>query len=295
MSLGFYYVKEKGMAIGPATGGPSIPATFDMDYTKGIQKALNEKAGITPPLVPDGSFGAKSIAALTQYQQKVGIPATGLYDSATQNLLNDFIVTKYIQTPDFNQAAANLGVSPSIVRTVCQVETSGSGFLPDGRCVILFERHIFLKQLQAAGFTGQQIAQLQAQGNSDIINSTPGGYAGGAGEYPRFNRAFAINPKAAMGACSWGLFQIMGFHFDWAGYKDIDSFVTDMRTSEDKQLEAFVSFIKITSGGQMQRLLQAKDWLNFARQYNGVGEANSNPPYHTRLANAYNKLFPIYG
>jgi peptidoglycan hydrolase-like protein with peptidoglycan-binding domain len=281
--------------IMPATGGASVPANFDVDYTKGLQKALNEKAGITPALVPDGSFGPKSVSALQQYQQKVGIPATGLYDSATQALLDPFITTKYLQTPDFNQAAANIGVSPSVVRTVCQVETSGSGFLPDGRCVILFERHIFLKQLQVAGFTGQQIAQLQAQGNSDIINATPGGYAGGAGEYPRFNRAFAINPKAAMGACSWGLFQIMGFHFDWAGYQDIDTFVTDMRTSEDKQLEAFVNFVKITSGGQLQRLLKAKDWLNFARQYNGVNEANSNPPYHTRLANAYNQLFPVYG
>jgi peptidoglycan hydrolase-like protein with peptidoglycan-binding domain len=275
--------------------GPSVPTTFDAEYTKGLQKALNEKVGPNPSLVPDGNFGPKSIAVLQQYQMKIGIPSTGQYDTATQALLNAFIIAKYLQSEDYVAAAKEIGILTSTIRTVCTVETSGSGFLPDGRCVILFERHIFLQQLQKQGFTVQQIAQLQAAGNSDIINSTPGGYVGGAGEYPRFNRAMAINQTAAMGACSWGLFQIMGFHFDWAGYADVGSFVTDMRTSEDKQLEAFIGFVKNTSGGQMIKLLQNKDWLNFARQYNGVGEANSNPPYHTRLANAFAQLYPIYG
>ncbi|BDD79871.1 hypothetical protein [Burkholderia phage FLC9] len=283
------------MAGQTAALGSAITPQFDAEYTKGLQKALNEKVNPSPSLVPDGNFGPKSIAVLQQFQMKSGIPSTGQYDTATQGLLDAFIVAKYLQSHDYVAAAQQLGILTSTIRTVCTVETSGSGFLPDGRCIILFERHIFLKQLLALGVQQAQINTWVAKGNGDIINATPGGYAGGAGEYSRFNRAFALNPKAAMGACSWGLFQIMGFHYDWAGYKDVDSFVTDMRVSEDKQLEAFVNFIKITSGGQMQKLLQNKDWLNFARQYNGSNEANSNPPYHTRLANAFNQLFPIYG
>lgn len=283
------------MAGQTAALGGALTPQFDAEYTKGLQKALNEKVGPNPSLVPDGNFGPKSIAVLQQFQMKSGIPSTGQYDAATQALLNDFIIAKYLQSHDYVAAAQEIGILTSTVRTVCTVETSGSGFLPDGRCIILFERHIFLQQLLKAGIQQAQINTWIAGGNGDIINSTPGGYAGGAGEYGRFNRAFALNPQAAMGACSWGLFQIMGFHYDWAGYASVDAFVTDMRASEDKQLEAFIGFVKNTSGGQMLKLLKNKDWLNFARQYNGVNEANSNPPYHTRLANAFNQLFPIYG
>lgn len=270
----------------------SLAPQFDQDYTKGLQKALNEKVGTS--IAADGDFGPTSQGVLKQYQMKAGIPATGIYDAATQALLNSFILGKYLQSQDYAAAAQEIAVLTSTIRTVCQVETSGSGFLPDGRCIILFERHIFLQQLQKV-MPQTQINSLMAKGNSDIINATPGGYVGGAGEYPRFNRAFAINSDAAMMACSWGLFQIMGEHYDWAGYSDVVAFVNDMRVSEDKHIQAFLGFVKNTSNGQMVKLLQTKDWLNFARQYNGSSEANTNPPYHTRLANDFAALFPIYG
>ncbi|HEY6332794.1 MAG TPA: N-acetylmuramidase domain-containing protein, partial [Blastocatellia bacterium] len=44
---------------------------------------------------------------------------------------------------DFEDAAHALGCDVEAVHAVADVETQGSGFLPDGRAVILFESHTF--------------------------------------------------------------------------------------------------------------------------------------------------------
>jgi peptidoglycan hydrolase-like protein with peptidoglycan-binding domain len=278
--------------ITPVKLGAAVPNQFDIDYTKGIQKALNEKQGITPPLKPDGNFGPLSIAALTQYQTKQGIPATGLYDASTQNLLDAFITGKYLQTPDYVDAAQLLGIGQSAVRAVCMTETSGAGFLPDGRCIILFERHKFYGYL-VKKYGQAQVNKLMAAGNSDICNPQSGGYSGGAGEYPRFNRAFAIDQECAMMSASWGLFQIMGENFSFCGYADVGSFVTAMRKSEDAHLMAFVSFCQKYASGQLQTALKARNWALFAKVYNGPNYAANQ--YDIKMANNYSACTSLYG
>jgi peptidoglycan hydrolase-like protein with peptidoglycan-binding domain len=278
--------------ITPLKAAAPVPSTFDIDYTKGLQKALNEKAGITPPLKPDGNFGPMSIAALMQYQNKQSIPASGQYDAATQIFLDAFILAKYIQTSDYVKAGQMLGVGQSSVRTVCAVETSGSGFLPDGRAIILFERHKFYAKL-VAKYGVAQVNKLMAAGNSDICNPQSGGYVGGAGEYPRFNRAFAIDADSAMLSASWGLFQIMGENYSYCGFQDVASFVSAHRSSEDEQLWAFVSFLQHYSGGSLLTALKAKNWAAFAKGYNGPGYAANQ--YDTKMANNYTSLVSVYG
>jgi peptidoglycan hydrolase-like protein with peptidoglycan-binding domain len=270
----------------------AVPAQFDSDYTKGLQKALNEKGGAN--LVTDGNFGPLSQAALTQFQVKSGIPSTGIYDAATQALLNSFILTKYLQAANFTQAGSELSVSSATVRTVCAVETSGAGFLPDGRCTILFERHKFYHYL-VQKYGQAQVNTLMAQGNSDICNPVPGGYVGGAGEYPRFNRAFAIDQDCSMMSASWGLFQIMGENFSICGFSDVASFVASAQKSEDGQLEAFVTFTQKYVHGQLQSALQEKNWATFARLYNGPDYAAHSPAYDVRLATNYQQLSEQYG
>lgn len=279
-------------AITPVKLGAAVPNLFDTDYTKGIQKALNEKQGVTPPLKPDGNFGPLSIAALTQYQTKQGIPASGLYDAATQNLLDAFITAKYLQTPDYVDAGQLLGVGQSCVRAVCMTETSGAGFLPDGRCIILFERHKFYGYL-VKKYGQAQVNKLMAAGNSDICNPVAGGYAGGAGEYPRFNRAFAIDNDCALLSASWGLFQIMGENFNFCGYSDVGSFVTAMRQSEDAQLMGFVTFVQKYASGQLLTAMKTKNWALFAKVYNGPNYAQNQ--YDTKMASNYSACTQLYG
>lgn len=257
---------------------------IDPLYTAGVQKAINEKAG--QKLTPDGIFGNQSVAALRTCQAKIGVPVTGVYDEATKAILDPFILAKYLTMDAIKTAATALNVTPAHIRTVCDVESKGSGFLPDGRPQILFERHKFLECLKTR-LPADQVAKLQVQ-NPDIINATPGGYSGGAGEYLRFNRAAAIDRHSAIYGTSWGLFQIMGFNADICGYTDLDVYVKDMQTSELKQLLAFVAFNKKYRSGVLAAALAMQKWDTYALNYNG-GDYRKNQ-YDTKLAASFAKF-----
>lgn len=256
---------------------------LDPIYTAGIQKAINEKA--KQRLVTDGAFGPKSVAALKICQDLCKIPQTGVYDDATKAVLDPFIRKKYLTMDSIEGAADMLKVTPAHVRTVTDVEARGAGFLPDGRCAILFERHHFLVALRKKLNDTQINALLRT--NSDIVNSKPGGYLGNENEYPRFNRAFAIDQGSAIYATSWGMFQIMGFNASFAGFDNVFDFCTAMRESETRQLNAFVRFNRSYRGGILQKALIAGDWATYAEVYNGPAYKKNN--YDTKLADSFDK------
>ncbi|KIQ97404.1 N-acetylmuramidase domain-containing protein [Lysobacter sp. A03] len=175
---------------------------------------------------------------------------------------------------DYQRAASTLGVDVATVRAVADVESSGGGFLADGRPKILFERHIFARE------TGGRF-----NGSHPGISGSPGGYgASGANQHARFEQAFKLDPAAAMKSASWGEFQIMGFNHKMVGYDSVGKFVDAMRSSAGSQLDAFVSFIE--SAG-LKGKLQNRDWAGFARGYNGPGYAKNN--YDGKMAAAYAK------
>jgi peptidoglycan hydrolase-like protein with peptidoglycan-binding domain len=256
----------------------AIPATFDRDYTRGIQKTLAQK--LVQPLTIDGDFGPASITALRNYQLQNGLASTGQYDAATQALIEPFLLSHFVTRQDFQSAADALAVPIAAVKAVQETETSGSGFAYTGKVRILFERHWMYKFLSAK-LPALQFQKIQAA-NADIINSVPGGYATGPtadarsiAEYQRFSRAFAIDAGCAMKSASWGLFQIMGFNAGFAGFKNPDGsanvgpFVDAMKSNEQAQLTAFVNFIKTYNGGALWQAMKTCDWVTFARIYNG--------------------------
>lgn len=254
---------------------------FDPIYTAGIQKAINEKGGQN--LRPDGQFGPMSTAALRVCQVKIGCPVTGIYDAATEAILDPFIKQKYLTMASFEHAAQMLGVTPAHIRTVCDVEAQGSGFLPDGRVKILFERHWFRSSLIARKVPNFQ--QLAAA-NPDIIGDQ-GGYVGGTGEYPRLARAIKIDQYSAYYSASYGLFQIMGFNCIYSGYETPEALYDACQQSETNQLIAFVNFIKTYQGGVLWRALKAQDWATFALHYNGPAYRQNK--YDTKLASSFDK------
>ena len=176
---------------------------------------------------------------------------------------------------DYRNAAALLGVETACVKAVTKVESRGSGFLPSGAPVILFERHWMYKLLKAK--LGHEPAL------SDVVDPKAGGYKGGAAEHTRLEKAVAIDRECALQSCSWGLFQIMGFHWKALGYGSVQQFVNAQYASEAKQLDTFVRFLKINPS--MLAALKVKDWAKFAKLYNGPAYAKNN--YDTKLAEAY--------
>jgi len=101
---------------------------------------------------------------------------------------------------DIKAAAERIGVEPCALQAVCEVEAAGNGFLPDGRPKILFEGHIFWKELKKAGLDPNQYAAA----NPDILYPkwTKAYYKGGVREYDRLEWAKKINREAALKSAS---------------------------------------------------------------------------------------------
>lgn len=184
-----------------------------------------------------------------------------------------------ITDEDFIRAARSLGAEVAALHAVADVESSGAGFLLDGRPVILFERHIMYKKLLAAvGLAG---AETFKSARPALVNPTPGGYQGGAAEWDRLAAAIDINRECALQSASWGMFQLMGFHWQRLGFKSVQDFVNAMYAGEPQQLDAFCRFICTDSGLHMA--LVNKDWTGFAVRYNGRGQSG----YDVKIARAY--------
>jgi peptidoglycan hydrolase-like protein with peptidoglycan-binding domain len=173
---------------------------------------------------------------------------------------------------DYTLAARELGCAVAVVRAVAQVESAGGGFLADGRPKILFERHVFHARTR-----GVHSALEPA-----ISSPRRGGYLGGVREYDRLRAAIALDRQAALQSASWGKFQVMGFNFAAAGHANVERFVAAMVSGEPAQLQAFVALIK---SYKLQDELMRRDWMGFARGYNGSAFAQN--AYHRKLADAY--------
>ena len=185
---------------------------------------------------------------------------------------------------DFQRVADWLGVEMAVVKAVQTVETGGrGGFVAPGRPVILFEGHIFWRELKKQGLDPEKYVA----GYENILYPKweKGHYYSGMKEYERLEKAREIHKEAADASTSWGMFQVMGFNYVMCGYGSVDEMVKDMCTGEDKQLEAFARFVKLTG---LRPNLERKDWTGFAKRYNGSGYAQNQ--YDKKLEEAYRRL-----
>lgn len=170
--------------------------------------------------------------------------------------------------------AARLGVEIAAVKAVIAVESNGNGFLPDGRPVILYEAHVFSRE------TGGRYDGAHPRLSSRTWNRSL--YRGGVQEWLRLYQALQLDPEAAQKACSWGLFQLMGFNWRACGEKSLAGFIHAMYHNEDSHLALFAAFIENEG---MADELRRKDWAGFARQYNGAAYRVNR--YDEKLAAAY--------
>lgn len=245
-----------------------------------LQAALNRFGAA---LVVDGDYGEATEAAVRDYQRRMGLVMDGTAGEKTlAHLLHGQPARRYLAQADLVGAAAKLGIELATMQAVNAVESAGSGFEANGKPKILFERHVFRRQLLAHKVPAEEVAALCAQ-HPALVNSTPGGYQGGAAEHPRLARASQIHPAAAIEATSWGAFQIMGHHWHALGYESAQAFADAMATSEAQQLDAFVRFIKADPA--LHKAIKARKWAEFAKRYNGPAYARN--LYDVKLERAY--------
>ncbi len=246
------------------------------------------------PIRPDGIFGQQTYIAVCRLQQKAGLAADGIVGKNTWNIVTGSrtkSVTPVEKTPlqdktgklDYAETARLLGVEEAAVRAVSEVESGGrSGFLPDGRPMILFEGHIFWRELKKRGIDPEQYKDEY----EDVLFQKwdRASYKGGAAEHNRLRKAATINEEAALCSASWGMFQIMGFNHKACGYDTVQEYVENIKSGSNSHLLGFARFLK-NSG--IDKDLRNLDWAGFAEKYNGPGYKQNR--YDEKLQNAYLK------
>ena len=188
---------------------------------------------------------------------------------------------------DFQRAAIDLDLQPAHIKAFAEVESTGDGFLSPGKPKILFERHIFYKQLTQN--MGELFTAQAAKAYPDLCSPKPygpGGYGKYSEQYAKLEKASEIDKNSAMEACSWGAFQIMGYHWKKMGLGSVQEFVNSVSYSETAQLSLLVRFLKINPG--IILALMERDWAQVAKLYNGPNYKQNN--YDTKLRDAYKKF-----
>ena len=251
-------------------------------------------------LLPDGKFGAKTKAALIAFQKSKGLMADGIAGPKTLNALHlidqppppDSGTTTGPVTPnsgrllteaDFQAAAQILNCDVAAIKAVAEVESSGNGFLSDGKVKILFEGHQFYKHAGGA-YAESHPTICYKKWTKKYYTAGPNADVRGAGELARLEQAMALDRRAALMSASYGKFQIMGFNHELCGFDDVETFYESMQASEGEQLKAFSKFV-IANG--LDRALRKHDWVTFAKGYNGKEYWKNK--YDEKLAKAHAK------
>ena len=241
------------------------------------------------PLTADGKFGKLTKQAVERFQADNGLEVDGIVGPASWTRIiylgRKRISNSIIQEQDYENAANALGVEVEVVKAIKDVESSGSGYVFSNHPKILFEGHVFWKQLKNIHI------EPSNHKDSDILYSTwtKDHYKGDVAEYVRLQKARQININAANASASWGLFQIMGNNYKLCGCDSISDFVKRMCMSESEQLMLFVEYIKKRKLHQYLKPDHTGNipWAEFARRYNGAGYEKNK--YHIKLKEAYEK------
>lgn len=249
-----------------------------------VQRRLKELGFYTGEL--DGIFGKGMKSAVVAFQKSEDAVGDGIVGNNTYTALKlkrgVSIKDTALKESDLVLASQTLGVELEAIRAVSEVESRGGGFLADGQVKVLFERHVFNRRLKAVGLT--LAAELGRNARPDLVNTSTGGYRGGAHENKRLDMATRLNREVGLESASYGRYQIMGFHWQRLGYSSVEDYVERMKDSEGEQLKAFVQFIKTDT--RLHKALKEKDWTTFAEIYNGSGHKS----YDVKMQDAYDRM-----
>ena len=241
---------------------------FVRELQTSLQKSGHYKGTI------DGLFGPNTERAVVKFQRANNMLQDGVVGDRTWKRLirspeSSFKdLSKNLTEKALHVTAESLDVPVAALKAFSEVESSGSGFLLDGRVKILFEQHWMYRLLKQT--YGEEKADEFKETHSEVVDPTPGNYAGGTGAWDRFNIAAQLNRECAIQSCSYGRFQLMGFHWKGLEYKSPDQFFNAMMASEDEQLDGIARFIKADS--RLLSAIQRKKLPHqFIRHQTGVG------------------------
>ncbi|WP_444946633.1 N-acetylmuramidase family protein [Microbulbifer sp. VTAC004] len=182
---------------------------------------------------------------------------------------------------DIEIIAGYLGCQVAALHSVIIVETTGKGFGPDNRPIMLCEPHIFYHELKIPS----QRLQASKQGLAYPKWGTKPYPTTQNMRYLWLDKAMEINQEAALSSCSWGLGQVLGINYKICGFSTILDFIESMKYSGASQLYAMAKFI---AADHLQVYLRNLAWSEFAHRYNGPAYALNH--YEIKLEHTYSRL-----
>ncbi len=144
---------------------------------------------------------------------------------------------KRLDDIDLPAIGAEIGVGEDEIHAVLDVETAGGGFDSIGRPKMLFEPHIFWREL-GPGPDRDKAAALGLAYPKWGQKKYP------KDSYGRLGQAMEINREKALRSASWGRGQIRGFNCLLAGYATARQMVDAFLDDEEAHLRAMITFIK---------------------------------------------------
>lgn len=228
----------------------------------------------------DGKLGPVTLSAIGHAIGLGGITVTAQKPFDRMAFLARYVNKNApaITRDDIEAAAARLNVSPKHIEAIRKVESAGASFDSAGRPTILFEPHIFHRR--TAG-------RYSPAPYSYAVWRTRPYPSTMDGRWSQMADAAEKDEQAALESASWGLFQVMGFHWQALGYMSAQAFAECMARSEGEHLEALVRYIDKNGLARALRDCTAGDpesCRDFSRGYNGAGYEKNG--YHKKLAEA---------
>lgn len=150
------------------------------------------------------------------------------------------------------------------LRAIMAVESRNSGFDFKHRPIILFEPHVFWRQLSGSQRDAAETQGLAYPhwGQEPYPKSSDGNYA-------RLVRAIKINEEAAYRSISMGMGQVLGENYALCGCASATEMFEGCMESEAFQLKCMAEFLKHK---HLIIPLNHKDYDTVAEGYNGKGQ-----------------------
>ncbi len=183
---------------------------------------------------------------------------------------------------EVERVAMAMNLDPACLMAVVEVESGGRYFARvNGRKepVIRFEGHYFYRLLPRAKRNRAVVQGLASHRAGRVRNPSAQ-----VSRWALLDAACKIDRGAALASVSWGVGQVMGVHWRWLGYANIEGLVKEARSGLSGQVRLMARFIKKAG---LVETLNSRDWAGFARAYNGPGYRRNR--YDVKMARAYRR------
>jgi peptidoglycan hydrolase-like protein with peptidoglycan-binding domain len=139
-------------------------------------------------------------------------------------------------------------IAPEVALAIFAVESKRAYDPTTGLVIVRFEPKVFLRR-SGRLVTADHASQLS--------------------EWRSLEKAYALDPIAALESASYGLPQLMGFNFRVTVHPDARSLLLAFQRSAREQVAGFFGFV---TANRLAPLARRADFVGFARRYNGIGK-----------------------